>query len=189
MRHTVKHAKSLENAPTIYKALKHQIIETIEYNYITELWNKYTGFTRVNTIYLSLHLIDRYGKIKEMDLKDNQKRFNEALNTIIPIEKYFEIFDDCIKYLDYGKQKYTVAQIINNVYNTVLAMLLYTEPINMCYKKLLSEKTLSDFKKFFAEYYHDLHKLQRINATQAVFMGPTCTSQCRTRLMIHWKNW
>ena len=51
------------------EALKHQIIETIEDTYITELHNKYTGFMGVKTIYLFHHLMDRYGKITETDLR------------------------------------------------------------------------------------------------------------------------
>ena len=35
----------------------------------------------VNTTYLINHLMDRYGKIIETDLQDNQKRFDEALDT------------------------------------------------------------------------------------------------------------
>ena len=54
----------------------------------------------VNTIDLVHHLADRYGKIIKMDLKENQKRFDESLYTIMPIEKYFELIDDCIQYID-----------------------------------------------------------------------------------------
>ena len=35
--------------------------------------------------------------------------------------------------------------------------------------KLLSDKAWSDFNNLFAEEYHDLHKLQYINTTQAGF--------------------
>ena len=71
------------------KALRHQIIETIEDTYITELRNKYSGFMGVKTIYLVQHIIGRYGRIIETDLKENLKRFDETLDTTIPIGKYF----------------------------------------------------------------------------------------------------
>ena len=70
------------------EALNHQIIKTIEGTYTKELRNKYTRFTVVNMIDLVHHLIDRYGKIIEMDLKENQKRFNGAFYTTMPIDKY-----------------------------------------------------------------------------------------------------
>ena len=39
-----------ENAATMDKNLKHQMFEIIEDTYITEIFNKYTGFMGVNTI-------------------------------------------------------------------------------------------------------------------------------------------
>ena len=45
------------------EALNHQIIETIEETYISELHNKYTGSMGVNTIDLVHHLMDRYREI------------------------------------------------------------------------------------------------------------------------------
>ena len=53
--------------------------------------------------------MDRYGKIIETHLKENQKRFNEAFDTTMPIDKYFEQMDDCIQYVYDEKQTYTAA--------------------------------------------------------------------------------
>ena len=69
--------------------------------------------------------MDRYGKIIETYLKENQKRFNEAFDTTIPIDKYFEQIDECIQYADYDKQPYTAVQTINNAYNKVFNTRLY----------------------------------------------------------------
>ena len=74
----------------------------------------------------------------------------------MPIDKYFEIIDDCIHYADDGNQQYTVAQIIKNASNTVLSTGLYTEPSKMLHKKLSSDKTWADLDKLFAEEYHNL---------------------------------
>ena len=48
---------------------------------------------------------------------------------------------------------------------------LYTEPINMWRKNLSSDKTWAGFNKFFADEYHDLRELQRINTIHAGFCG------------------
>ena len=64
-----KKRRIFENTATTDKALKQQRIETIEDTYITELRNKYTGFMGVKTIDLVHHLMDRYGKITETDLR------------------------------------------------------------------------------------------------------------------------
>ena len=104
----------------------------------------------VKTIDLVHHIMDGYGRIIETELKENNKIFDEALNTTTLIDKYFEIIDYCIQYSDYGKHPYTSDQIINNSYNTVLATFLYTEHSKMWHKKLLSEKKWPEFKKFSA---------------------------------------
>ena len=63
------------------------------------------------------------------------------------IDKYFEIIDDCIQYEDGDRQPYTASKIINNAYNMVLAMDLYTKPIKMWHKKTAYGKTgcIQDF--------------------------------------------
>ena len=53
------------------EALKQQTIETIEDTYIKELRNKYTGFMKVKTIDLGYHLMEKYRKIIEIDLREN----------------------------------------------------------------------------------------------------------------------
>ena len=57
----------------------------------------------VKTIDMVCHLMNRYGKVTEMDLKENHKRFDEALDNTIPIDKYFKQIDYCIQYADDGK--------------------------------------------------------------------------------------
>ena len=46
--------------------------------------------------------MDRYGEITEIDLNENLKIFDEALDTTMPIDKYFEQIYDCIHYVDDG---------------------------------------------------------------------------------------
>ena len=72
--------------------------------YISELCNKYTSFKEVKSFDLIRHLMNKYGKFIETDLKENQKIFDEALDTMMPIWKYFEMIDYCIQYADGGKQ-------------------------------------------------------------------------------------
>ena len=110
-----------------------------------------------------------------MDLKENHKRFDEALDNTIPIEKYYEIIDDWIQYADDVKQPHTAAQIIKNFHITVLATGLYTEPSKICNKNISSEKTWDVFKKFLAEEYHYICELQHINSTQLGFNGVDMT--------------
>ena len=68
----------------------------------------------VNKIDMVHHLMDRYAKIIKMDLKENQKIFDDTLDTTISIGKYFEHIDDCIQNSDCRKWTYTASQTINN---------------------------------------------------------------------------
>ena len=104
------------------EALKDQIIGNIEDTYIAEPQNKYTGLMVLKMIDLVHHLMDRYGKIVETNLKENRKRLNETLDTNIPNVKYFEIIYECIQYLYSVKKPYTLSHIIKNSYNMVLDM-------------------------------------------------------------------
>ena len=63
-----------KNAFTMEEAYNHQIIETIENKYIVELHNKYTRNMVSKAINMFHHLIDRYGKFLETDLKENQTK-------------------------------------------------------------------------------------------------------------------
>ena len=60
--------------------------------------------------------MNRYGKITETDLKENQKISDEGLDNTMPIGNYFEQIDDCIHYSDYGNHPYTAPTIIKNTY-------------------------------------------------------------------------
>ena len=68
--------------------------------YISELCNKYTSFKEVKSFDLIRHLMNKYGKFIETDLKENQRGLDEELDTTMPTDKYFEQIDDCIQYSD-----------------------------------------------------------------------------------------
>ena len=54
-------------------------------------------------MYLVCHIMYIDGKIEEVDLKENQKRFDEALDINMTIGKYFEIIVYWIQYEDNAK--------------------------------------------------------------------------------------
>ena len=87
------------------KALKKTTIETIEDTYIVKLCKKYIWYMVFKIIDLVHHIMDIYGENTETYLNDNQKRFDKLLDTTMPIEKYSEIIDDCIHYVDGWKYK------------------------------------------------------------------------------------
>ena len=99
--------------------------------YIAKLRIKYTGFKGVKFINLIHHMMEIYSQITETDLKEHQKKFDEALDTTISIYGYFEKILNCMQYANDIKQPFKAAQIINNTCNVVLATGLYTEQNKM----------------------------------------------------------
>ena len=80
----------------LWKRLLQKVIKSVEDTYISETCHEYIGFMGVKIINLIHHLMYRYGKTTETYPKENQKRFNEALDIKRPIEKYFKRIKNCI---------------------------------------------------------------------------------------------
>ena len=95
------------------------------------------------------HIKYLYVKITKTNLKDNWKRFNEALYTTVLINKHFERVDDCIQYYNDGKNTYLAAQIIKNYYNMVLSTVIYNETRKMWRKKSVAKKHGQTSKFYF----------------------------------------
>jgi hypothetical protein len=78
--------------------LKGQVIDTVEDPHLCEMKNKCTGYLGVTTRNLLDHLLDRYGKISSVDLKNNNTRMNEPIDSSQPIVIYFKRIDDGLQY-------------------------------------------------------------------------------------------
>ena len=63
------------------EALKQHIINVFYNTYVADLMHKYTGSLGVTTRYLLDHLLDRYVKIFPLDIKENDTRYNDPVNT------------------------------------------------------------------------------------------------------------
>jgi len=108
-------------------ALKNLVIEAIDPTYIAELKVKYTGFMGVTTRDLIYHLMDSYAKIITADLRENEIRMKEPIDTGLPIEKYFERVDCCVQFADNGKAPYTTDQIKQTEEHTILTTGTYLD--------------------------------------------------------------
>ena len=109
-----------ENTGTMEKALDNQFIDSVEYTYIKELENNYTGSLGVVCRDLLDFLLVQYGKITTADLESKNQRMNEPIESFFPIEKNYEHIDDRVHYVDNGKTPYTVTQVIQRARHAVL---------------------------------------------------------------------
>ena len=87
------------------------MIESLEETYIDKIHNRYTECMDINKIDMIHHLMERYRKITETDLKYNQNILDKALETTMTInnenDDKLDIVDvnggheDCVSYKDH----------------------------------------------------------------------------------------
>ncbi len=139
-------AEHLENRRVFYNhhnmddALKAQVIDTIQDPYLSEMRNKYTGYLGVTTRDLLDHLLDRYGKITPVAIKDCKRRINEPIDSTQPINAFFQRVDECIQYAVDGRVAFLAEQILQTTYHAVSTSGYYTEASGNGARKLRSTK-------------------------------------------------
>ena len=72
------------------KALKRQLLASIDPVYIRSLKNRHTGFASVRTLTILTHLFTTYGKISPHDLEMNNTRFRMKWDPNQPFEMLVE---------------------------------------------------------------------------------------------------
>ena len=111
----------------MYESLKNQVINAVEDTYFRVSKNKYTGFLRVTFRDLLKHMINWYGKIMTTDLKYNNQRMNEPIDSSLPIDKYFNQIDDCIQFDGDDNIPYIASKVVQNYHHVLLASVVYVD--------------------------------------------------------------
>ena len=76
---------------------------------------------------------------------------------MLPIDKYVEQFDDCVKYLENGETLYSVSQVLQKAQHVVLEYGIYNNAWKKWTMKATYIKTWIKSKKLFTNEYHDLN--------------------------------
>ena len=156
-----------ENAVTIDVTLKNKLIDTVEDTYTKGLKNKYTTFSGITFQKLLEKLIDRCGKITIVDLETNNNQINEPIKSSFPIGKYFEQVNECFQYTYKIKAYYTTEKLLHKVQHEVIESVLYTNVCKYHRKNDMCNQKWINFEKFFADNYHDLNLIQKLNMGKA----------------------
>ena len=72
------------------EALKHQILQNVDVEYVNDLKHKITKFSQVTPLEIMTHLWKNYGQIRVSDLRANEARMKEPWNPPTPIEELFK---------------------------------------------------------------------------------------------------
>ena len=143
------------------RALKQQLIRSIEPKYLRPLWNRYTAYANTTTLAILQHLLQTYGMITEQDHIENGKRFSELYDPEEPIEVLFTQIEDCIHYADAGGAPYTAAQILHNAYYLVFSTGQYKEACREWRMLTPVQKTWTQFQAHFSRAHADRKIEQR----------------------------
>ena len=108
-------------------ALKKELIEDVEDVYLAGRENRYTGFLHATTRDLLDHLMQRYGKITPLAIKNNKTRMEEPLDTSQPVEVYFQRIDDCLQFSADAESPFSAQQTLEIEYYAVSASGLYSD--------------------------------------------------------------
>ena len=83
------------------------------------------------------HLMDRYGNITYIHIKNNKK----SIDISQPINVYFKQIEDPVQFVDNGKMMYTTKHILQMVCHSTLATVLYSDKMKAWRQKEVRYKT------------------------------------------------
>jgi hypothetical protein len=146
------------------KALKRQVLASIDQVYIRSLKNRHTGFASVKTLTILNHLFNTYGKITPHDLELNNTRFRTKWDPNQPFEMLVEQIEDAIDFATSGLSPYTDKQIVDNAYTLVFGTGMFPEACREWRRTAAIDKTWPNFKTMFYTAHDDLREQQQHTA-------------------------
>ena len=153
------------------KAIKRQVIDTVEPVYIRALKHRHTGFANITTLTILEHLFQYYGKISPHDLEENNTRFRNKWDPSQPFELLVEQIEDATDYAIAGGTPYTVRQVLDNAYTLVFSTGMFPEASREWQNTTPVQQTWEHFKQIFYVAHNDLREMQTHTAQGGGFHG------------------
>ena len=133
------------------KALKQQLLGSVEDIYVRHLKEKYVGYRNLTCLEVINHLKANYYKVTLTDLKDNTAHMNAPHNINEPFESINEKIETAVDFTAAGKVPYTPYQVVTTTYYLIFAMGYFTAVCCRWNQKPVASKTWEEFKIYFAE--------------------------------------
>jgi len=137
------------------RALKSQLIATVDEMYIKALRNRVTGYAQVTTRQLLQHLFDTYGRLNPQDLKLNTDRMNVPYDIHSPIENLFEQIEDAVYIASTAHAPFNDNQIVNTAYTLIADTNSVEQSCREWRRRPEAEKTWPNFKLHFSDAHRD----------------------------------
>jgi hypothetical protein len=108
-------------------ALKQQIIGCINKIFLRTLSDRITGYAKVTTRAMLIHLCTTYGRLSADDVVQNDKTMKEPYDPNQPIEAFIAQIEDAIALANAADAAYAQAQIILIAYNLIFQTGMFPE--------------------------------------------------------------
>ena len=144
-----RHVRVFEKYQNTDKALKQQIEETIESDYLSSLHNELTGYSRVTSLQMLQHLYKTYGRIDDTDIEKNNEKMMTAYDPELPIAKLTIQLENGRKFAHLGKQTITESMMISKGITLLRNTGVFHDDIKEWRRRPDTEKTWDAFKIHF----------------------------------------
>ena len=149
------------------RALKSQLIASVDEMYIKALRNRITGYAQTSTKQLLKHLYDTYGRLTPQDLKLNTETMNTPYDIHSPIENLFEQIKDAVYIASIAQAPFNPTQIVNTAYTLIADTNALELSCREWRRRPTIQKTWPNFKLHFAEAHRDYR--ESTNQSQHTF--------------------
>ena len=131
------------------KALKQQILGTVDDIFTRALKNRYIGYANITTKELLNHLFTTYGKISGNDLRVNDTRMNAPYNVNLPIEVLFNQMEEGMDYADAGNHFKTPEQTVVTGQQLIQDTGMFADNLKIWKRLTAQDRTWTRFKTGF----------------------------------------
>ena len=133
----------------VKKALKKQLIDTIDPMYLQALCNCNMGFANVTLKAILTFLFRSYGQLMLQELQENTNELNKPWDPNTPFENLIDQIENCHDIAEAGGQPFTTQQLVDMAYTLVFNTGLYFDDCKTWVHHPIAEKTWDNFKMHF----------------------------------------
>jgi predicted metalloprotease len=153
--------RQMKEYESVTKALRKQIVSSIEETYIKPLKTRNNGYNAVSVESMMTYLFTAYGNIDDESIMVNEKKMIESWDGSSPFENVIERIDECVDFAEAAGQPYTAPQILSKIYTLVYDTGLYFDACEKWKDLPAANQTYADFKMHFLKAQRTHRNQQR----------------------------
>ena len=151
-------------------ALRAQIVEAVEPQFLTALRNRQTNAINLPTHQILQFLYDEYGRVTPQMLQDQETKLkNMAFDPTQPIDSLFTAIEELCDLAEAGGTPYTPAQCVNIAYVIINNTGCFTNAIREWIRKPTNQRSWVQFKIDFRRAQKEYKECTRHSAQDANF--------------------